>query len=95
MPKERLEAFAGGRGGIIHDWRSVELHGGRSVRTVKASGQAKGYAEEVDAFFEAVKTGTPAITLESQALTTAATFAILESIASGQPVAVRLPSAGA
>ena len=95
VPKERLEAFAGGRGGIIHDWRSVEIHGGRSVRTVKASGQAKGYAEEVAAFLEAVKTGTPAIALESQVLTTAATFAILESIASGRPVAVRLPSAGA
>jgi len=95
VPKERLEAFAGGHGGIVHDWRSVESHSGRATRTIKAGGQAKGYEEEVAAFLEALRTGTPAISLESQALTTATTFAILESIAGGRVAEVRLPAAGA
>jgi polar amino acid transport system substrate-binding protein len=90
VPKERVEAFADGRGGIVHDWRSVELYEGRNARTIKSKGQAKGYAEEIGAFLEAVRTGRPAISLESQALTTAATFAVLRSIAERRPVEVGL-----
>jgi polar amino acid transport system substrate-binding protein len=90
VPKERVEAFCGGRGGIVHDWRWVELFDGRGVRKIKARGQAKGFAEEIVAFLEAVRTGKPAISLESQALTTAATFAVLRSIADHRPIEVTL-----
>jgi hypothetical protein len=90
VAKERLEAFSSGRGGIIDDWRSVELIDGRSRKIVKASGQAKGYAEEVTAFLESIRTGVPAITLESQALTTLATFAAHESWTTGGSIDVAL-----
>ena len=91
VPKERVEAFAGGRGGILHDWRSVELFDGRRARTLKAKGQAKGFAEEVAAFLDSLRTGAPAIALESLAYTTAATFAVRRSIAERRPVDVELP----
>jgi predicted dehydrogenase len=93
VPKERIEAFASGRGGVLHDWRSVELFEGRQARTLKASGQAKGFAEEVEAFLTALRTGTPAIPLESLAYTTLATFAALQSAAERRPVEVVLPGA--
>lgn len=92
VAKERLEAFAGGRGGIIDDWRKLELIGGRKTRTVSASGQAKGYAEELAAFLAAVATGRPALSLESQALTTVTTFAAIESFSTRAPVEIRVPS---
>jgi polar amino acid transport system substrate-binding protein len=91
VPKERVEAFAGGRGGVLHDWRSVDLLEGRRARTLKASGQAKGFAEEIAAFFASLRTGTPAIPLESLAYTTAATFAVRQSIAERRAVEVTLP----
>jgi predicted dehydrogenase/threonine dehydrogenase-like Zn-dependent dehydrogenase len=93
VPKERIEAFAGGRGGVLHDWRSVDLLEDRQGRTLKAAGQAKGFAEEVAAFLTSLRTGAPAIPLESLAYTTAATFAVLRSIAERQPVDVILPPA--
>ena len=88
LRKERVEAYAGGRGGIIDDWNSVDLHDGRKKSRVRARGQSKGFAEEIDAFFAAVRSGSPAISLESQVLTTAATFAVLESLAGRRPVDV-------
>lgn len=93
LPKERVEAFAGGRGGVLDDWRSLELLEGRRSRTVRGRGQAKGFAEEVAAFMSALRSGIPAIPLESLAYTTAATFAALESIAQRRPVEVSLPAA--
>jgi hypothetical protein len=56
---------------------------------LKARGQAKGYAEELAAFLAAAATGQPAIPIESQLLTTAATFAIVRSISSGSIEAVK------
>lgn len=90
VPKEHLEAFRRGYGGIIHDWKKAEVfEPGTSARRVYAKGgQAKGYAEEIEAFLKAIETGEPAITLESQVLTTAATFAILESASGGGVVEV-------
>jgi polar amino acid transport system substrate-binding protein len=83
VAKERVEAARGGRAGIIDDWRRLELLEGRQRRMVKASGQAKGHAEELAAFLAAAGTGRPAIAIESQLLTTAATFAIVRALASG------------
>lgn len=91
VAKERIEAFSGGRGGVIDDWRSVDLMDGRKTKKVSASGQAKGYAEEIAAFLGAIKSGQPAISLQSQALTTLCTFAAIESWTTRRPVDVTLP----
>jgi polar amino acid transport system substrate-binding protein len=82
IAKERIEASRGGRAGIIDDWRRLELFEGRRRRLVKARGQAKGHAEELAAFLAAAATGRPALTIESQLLTTAATFAVVRALAS-------------
>jgi hypothetical protein len=82
IAKERVEAARGGRAGIIDDWRRLELFDGRRRSVLKTRGQAKGYAEELAAFLEAAATGRPAFPIESQVLTTAATFAVVRSLAS-------------
>jgi polar amino acid transport system substrate-binding protein len=91
VAKERVEAFSGGRGGVLDDWRSVDLMDGRKTKKVSASGQAKGYAEEIAAFLGAIKSGQPAISLQSQALTTLCTLAAIESWTTRRPVDVTLP----
>ncbi len=91
--KERVEAFAGGRGGIIDDWGGLELLDGRSRERVRARGQQKGFAEEIDAFLGALAGGRPAIAPESLVLTTRTTFAALESIRTRRPVDVSLGGA--
>jgi polar amino acid transport system substrate-binding protein len=86
LPKERIEAYSGGSGGVIDDWKGLEVHEGRKRRRAGGRGQQKGYAEEIGAFFGALKTGTAAIAFDSQVLTTLTTFAIVESLARRQPV---------
>jgi polar amino acid transport system substrate-binding protein len=89
IAKERIEVARGGRAGVIDDWRRLELYEGRRRSVLRArGGQAKGHAEEIAAFLAAVASGQPAVSLESQLLTTAAAFAVLRSIASRQTVEV-------
>jgi polar amino acid transport system substrate-binding protein len=91
LAKERVEAFRRGRGGVIHDWRSVELFDQSRVRTVKARGQAKGYAEEIARFVESIRTGSQAMSIECQVMVTRATFGIVASAASRQPYVIENP----
>lgn len=88
ISKERVEVARAGRTGIIDDWRRLELYEGRRKRRIRARGQAKGHAEELAAFLAAVASGRPAISIRSQLLTTAATFAVLRSIAERRSVDV-------
>ncbi|GAB4226159.1 MAG: bi-domain-containing oxidoreductase [Acidobacteriota bacterium] len=84
--KERIEVFAGGRGGVIDDWRRAEIHDGGRVRTAKARGQAKGYREEIDAFLDAIRTGRPAIDPDALLAVTAATLAIPKAAAARRTI---------
>lgn len=81
LPKERFEASASGRTGLIDNFTHVELHG-PGGRTRKACG-GKGQQQEVDAFLAAVASGIPAIPLSSQFATTLATFRAVRSLRTG------------
>lgn len=89
LGKERIEIFGGEQSFIIDDFRLGEHCAGRSRRTLKLLG--KGHQEEVEAFLDAIREGRPSpIPLHSLALTSAATFAILDSLHTGLPQAVSL-----
>ena len=65
------------------------LRGRQPAARLKLPG--KGHREEVEAFLRAVRDGQPSpIPLESLALTSAATFAILDSLRTGLPQAVSI-----
>lgn len=84
LSKERIEIFGGGQSFIIDDFRQGEHYAGGSCRKLKLPG--KGHQEEVEAFLHAVSNGRPSpICLDSLALTTMATFAILDSLHTGLP----------
>lgn len=89
LNKERIEIFGGGQSFIIDDFRLGEHYAGGARRTLRLPG--KGHREEVEAFLHAIRDGRASpIPLHSLALTSAATFAILDSLRTGLPQAVSL-----
>lgn len=90
LGKERIEVFGGGQSFIIDDFRTGECYSGARRKRLRMPG--KGHQEEVKAFLEAVRNGLPSpVSLGSVLMTTASTFAILDSLRTGLPQAVVLP----
>ena len=86
MNKERCEIFADGRTAIMDDFRSTRFYGGgRNLR----GKQAKGFAEEIDAFLSVCRDGGPwPIPWESIAATHRVCFGALRSLDTGTLVDV-------
>jgi predicted dehydrogenase len=87
VSKEYMEAFAGERTAILDNYRSLAMHAGNRRKVKRLMNQAKGHAEEAQAFVAALVDGTPMpISLQSQIATTQTTFLIHQSLESGLPV---------
>jgi predicted dehydrogenase len=86
FPKERVEVVGDGAVAILEDFKALEYSKGKRTRQSSML-QDKGHHAEVVAFVEALRHGgAPPISYESLAATTRATFAALESLATGMPV---------
>ena len=87
LAKERVEIFSEGKTFVLDDFRGASIyHAGREEKT-RAGAQDKGQAAQVRAVCEVVLKGSAApIELESLAATTRATFAVRESLRTGQAV---------
>jgi len=84
LSKERIEIFGGGQSFIIDDFKVGEHYAVGSRRAIKSPG--KGHQQEVDTFLRCIREGQPSpISLDSLALTSLATFAILDSLRTGLP----------
>ncbi len=89
LPKEHLEIFGGNSVFIIDDFKSGKLYKAGKVKDFK--NQGKGHREEINAFYDALKKGQPSpISFRSVCLTTRTTFRILDSLATGLPIEVKL-----
>ena len=87
LNKERVEIFGGGQTFVIDDFRAGEHYASGSCRKLKLPG--KGHREEVEAFLHAIRDGRPSpIGLDSLALSSAATFAVLDSLRTGLPQSI-------
>jgi predicted dehydrogenase len=91
VPKEAIEVFADGGVAQIDDFRETRFTG---VDRVNVKGrQAKGFEEEFEAFFSAIKAGgVPPIPVESLFRVTRVTFAVLRSLHSGESVEIDHPA---
>jgi polar amino acid transport system substrate-binding protein len=88
-PKERIEVIGNGMVATLDDFRALEIARGKRARSTSML-QDKGHAAECQAFVDAVRRGgPPPIAYASLAATTRATFAVLASLATGQPVEVK------
>ncbi|HET9060127.1 MAG TPA: bi-domain-containing oxidoreductase [Acidimicrobiales bacterium] len=87
FPKETFEAACGGRSARLDNFKKASVYAGRVPRAQRSLGsQDKGQKDQMDAFFEAVRSGGPMpISLASLVATTKATLAAERSLASGQP----------
>ncbi len=86
FPKERIEAFAGGRAAVLDDFRTLTLVAGGKTET-KTQTQDKGHKAGIDAFVAAVLSGGPAPIDEAELIeTSAATIAVTQSLASGERI---------
>jgi predicted dehydrogenase len=87
-PKEYFEAFSQGSIGVMHNFTSVELVRGGKTKIHKFNG-SKGHKEEVRAFLESVKSGRQMpISFDEIYYTSAATFAAMQSMMTGNAVDV-------
>lgn len=86
LPKEELQVFSSGKTAIMKNFTELELWSG-SGKPQTISGQGKGHKEEVQAFINSIKTGSASpIHFDSILATTLVTFAIKESLATGEVI---------
>ena len=86
LAKERCEVFADGRSAVMDDFRTTRFYGGGRSRRGK---QAKGFAEEIDAFLSVCRDGGPwPIPWESIATTHRVCFGAVRSLETGTMVDV-------
>ncbi len=89
LPKERFEIYGGESVFVIDNFNAGSVYRDSREKRIKTSG--KGHKQEVEAFIDALKSGTGMpISFRSLCLTTLATFMIRESLATGLPQAVEL-----
>jgi polar amino acid transport system substrate-binding protein len=80
FPRERIEMFRTGSVGVIENFRSYSVTNGGRTRQHKSMSLDRGHQAELDAFFEGIRSGQPPVAMEDYRATTAASFAILESL---------------
>lgn len=86
LPKEYIEIFSGDQVAVIDDFKSMVLYHNKKEKH-KLSKQDKGHSNEVKAFINAIKNGSPApIPFDELYLSTLATFKVLESLQTGQTI---------
>ena len=87
VPKEYVEVFGSGTIGMLHDFRSLEIHAGKKPERKKLVSQDKGQKNMVESFIRRIaEGGEPLIPLGEIVAVTKATFAIRESIRTRQVV---------
>jgi predicted dehydrogenase len=86
LPKEELQVFSNGRTAILKNFIELELWTSNSKPKIE-KGAGKGHAEEVKAFLQSLSaSGNDPIPFDSLLATTLVTFAIRESLSTGEVI---------
>ena len=86
LPKEELQVFSNGRTAILKNFIELELWTSETKPRIE-KGSGKGHAEEVKAFVQSLSSpGEAPIPFDSMLATTLVTFAIRESLATGEVI---------
>ncbi|MEC4686363.1 MAG: bi-domain-containing oxidoreductase [Nitrospirota bacterium] len=87
--REEVQVFAGGAICVINNFKSVSFISSGKQKVKKSLEVDRGYVDEIRAVYDALKNGAPSpIGFKSLVATTLATFAIEESITTGEAVEV-------
>jgi len=88
MEKERVELFRGGFSAVIDDFKTATLFSPSKAEKVRHGSQNKGQKEMLEAFLASLATSESLAPLDSLVATTRATFAAVESLATGGRVSL-------
>lgn len=89
LPRERVEAFRGGRVAVIDNFRLTRCYGAGAPARQRTWRPDRGHRTELAVWFEALREGRPApVPFEAYAASTLATLAVAEALRTGRPVAV-------
>ena len=88
MPKEYIEVFHAGVSGVINNFKEVRYYGKSKIKKTLFN-QDKGQSQMIRSFFDSITSGIPAIPFQEIIGSTKASFAVLESIKTGQPITIR------
>lgn len=88
LTKEYVEIFSAGTTAILNDFKSLKIYSKGKPLTQKLMNQNKGQKEMVQAFIKGIEEGHHAIPFNEIYSVTKATFAVLESIKTGQVVKI-------
>ena len=95
FPKERVEVFCAGKVMVIDDFKTLSITQGGRTRTTRTQQADKGHAAEMRAFLDLASGGTvPELTFGECVSSMAATFKVIESLTTGQPVDVPVVATG-
>lgn len=87
MPKEYIEAFQNGSSGVINNFKELHVFG-KNKQKKKLLNLDKGQKQMVEQFLQSILEGKTLIPFEEIVAVTKATFAVLESIKTGQLVKI-------
>jgi predicted dehydrogenase len=86
LPKEEIQVFSNGRTAVLKNFTELELWAGASKPKIE-SGVGKGHAQEVKAFLASLRSSDDEpIPFDSLLATTLVTFAVRESLATGEVI---------
>jgi predicted dehydrogenase len=87
LDKEYVEVHQAGISGVLHDFRTLTIHGSGKPRRRKLFSQDKGRSQMIDAFLQSLKQGRAApISFEELYAVALATFAAERSLLERQPI---------
>ena len=87
MPKEYIEVFYNGSSGVINNFKELRMFG-KTRQKKKLLNLDKGQKPMVEQFLQSLLTGNALIPFEEIVAVTKATFAVLESIKTGEVVKI-------
>lgn len=87
MPKEYIEVFHNGSSGVINNFKELRMFG-KTKQKMKLLNLDKGQKIMVELFLKSILNGEPLIPFEEIYSVTKATFAVLESIKTGNVVKI-------
>lgn len=87
LPKEYVEVFRAGASGVIKNFKKVEIYGKKKI-SKKLFNQDKGQKQMMELFMKSIHEGKQRIPFNEIVAVTKASFAVLESIRTGQPVKI-------
>ncbi len=85
LPRERIEVFSEKAVCVLDNFKTLFFAKDGQSKKAKLFSLDRGYKGEFEAFFENIIKGSAAIEIEELIYTTLVTFAILDSIKSGEP----------